>query len=304
MKEVKNHSAGDAVAYRDDRYTLGQEDGRVYLLAGAQRYILSCHPYEPCLYIDAEDGVKTAVHNAFDPSVVLDAFYSGKTVASITGREYSAEDFCRMVEYAAGMGNVSIDDAETVFGCGQKEKPDRRKETQAKPAPMYSTPTHADTPDDPFYDLIAAYPDCAAEYCIVKDSQSYNGGAAHRSALSAACRKLLADEEAGWQFDVGKARGKKIGTDTLFARSDAGGALTYRKAFLFPPHGNGYTEADFDRVNRSLFPNGTDALDVYAWTTDWSDYFDDGHEWWGALCLTVYDQSLDRFIVILASATD
>lgn len=57
-------------------------------------------------------------------------------------------------------------------------------------------------------------------------------------------------------------------------------------------------------MNAALFPNGTDQLEVYEWTTDWSDYFDEGHEWWGTLCLTVYDKSLDRFVVIMASATD
>ena len=36
----------------------------------------------------------------------------------------------------------------------------------------------------------------------------------------------------------------------------------------------------------------------------WSDYFDEGREWWGALCLTVYDETLGRFAVIMASATD
>ena len=57
-------------------------------------------------------------------------------------------------------------------------------------------------------------------------------------------------------------------------------------------------------MNATLFPNGTDKLEVYEWTTDWSDYFDEGHEWWGALCLTVYDQTLERFVIIMASATD
>ena len=54
----------------------------------------------------------------------------------------------------------------------------------------------------------------------------------------------------------------------------------------------------------AFFPNGTGDLEVYEWTTDWSDCFDEGHEWWGALCLTVYDKTLDRFAVIMASATD
>ena len=90
----------------------------------------------------------------------------------------------------------------------------------------------------------------------------------------------------------------------LFAPVNADEWLNYRKAFLRPPHGNVYTDDDFERVNAALFPGGADALEAYRWTTDWSDYFDEGHEWWGALCLTVYDKTLDRFVVILASASD
>lgn len=31
---------------------------------------------------------------------------------------------------------------------------------------------------------------------------------------------------------------------------------------------------------------------------------DGGHEWRGALCYTVYDKKQNRFVVIMASATD
>ena len=45
-------------------------------------------------------------------------------------------------------------------------------------------------------------------------------------------------------------------------------------------------------------------LIAYSWSTDWSDYFDDGHEWWGASCWSVYDPDRDRIAVISASNTD
>ena len=80
--------------------------------------------------------------------------------------------------------------------------------------------------------------------------------------------------------------------------------MNYRKAFLKPPHTNSYSDADFYKINAALFPNGTGGLEVYEWTTDWSEYFDEGHEWWGTLCLTVYDKALNRFAVIMSSATD
>ena len=113
------------VVYRDERYTLGQQNDYPYLIANGERLTLTCHPYEPCLYITDEDGCKTAVHYAFDPFDVLDTFSRGETIGSITGREYNARDFCRMVEYAAGMADIGINDAEAVlnWNWNRKTKP-------------------------------------------------------------------------------------------------------------------------------------------------------------------------------------
>ena len=306
----------DIVVYRDGRYTLGQKNERPYLFADGEEYALTCHPYEPCLYITDKNGNMTAVHNAFDPFDVLECFHRGDILTSITGFEYDAADFCRMAEYAAGMMDISISEAEAVFGDRPKNK--RRKapgtektsspdnhadETGAKDAAGSHGPDR--TPDDPFYELIARYPDSVVDYCIVS-SEDDTGRNAHWMALVWACRKLFIDEdgETLWNFDVSKADAKKISADELFSREKKKGELTYRTAFLDPPHKNRYTGADFEKVNAALFPRGTDGIEVYKWTTDWSDYFDDGHEWWGTLCLTVYDKALDRFAVIMASATD
>ncbi len=160
--------------------------------------------------------------------------------------------------------------------------------------------------EDPIYALIAGYPDCAVEYCVVRQDGRYLGCESHRAALKTAWRTRFAADEDGEprQGDPDLAEGKRIAVDELFSPEDRDGALNYRRAFLCPPHGNGYTGRDFARVNAALFPNGTDGLEAYTWTTDWSEYFDDGHEWWGALCLTVYDKSLGRFAVMMASATD
>ena len=108
----------------------------------------------------------------------------------------------------------------------------------------------------------------------------------------------------GWKGNPDHATGKSIVAEQMFSSAYQPGRLNYRKAFLYPPHQNSYTGKDFVRVNAALFPNGTDGLEVYEWTTDWSDYFDEGHEWWGTLCLTVYDKTLDRFVVMMVSATD
>ncbi|MBQ7491863.1 MAG: hypothetical protein IJT76_04630 [Clostridia bacterium] len=299
------------VVYRDGRFTLGQKDEKPYLIAAGKTYLLTCHPYEPCLYITDESGFKTAVHNAFDPFDVLDSFYAGRTVTSITGLEYDARDFCVMAEYAAGMGNIGIGDAERVFAGRVKEK---SKKAHPEEDPVWVKENPKDTRpeashilrDDPFYELIAGYPACVVDYCIIKDDLPHHGCESHRRALSFACRALLKGSggEDGWHYNLSKASAKKIDARELFSLSYQDDRLNYRKAFLYPPHENEYSGKDFAKVNAVLFPNGTDGLEAYEWTTGWSDYFDEGHEWWGALCLTVYDKSLDRSVIILASATD
>ena len=311
----------DVTVYEDARFTLGQKDGEAYLTADGRTYILTCHPYEPCLLITDENGSLTALHNSFEPLGALDVFRGGGTLTSITGLEYDARDFCELVAYAVGMVDVQIDDAERVF-CGRPKKKSAQNaaDTAADTADTGAAVAHGGEAkntaeaeyrdeyiirDDPFLDLVAAYPDSVVDFCLVKDEELGRVYDAHRTALVRACGELFVDgDETIWHYDVGKADAKQIAAAELFDASPESDKLTFRRAFLEPPYPNGYTDADFARLVAALFPNGTDALEVFDWTTDWSEYFDDGHEWWGTLCVTTYDASLARFAVILASATD
>ena len=301
--EWKELNGKDAVVYNDGGYVLGQKNGEPYLTVNGKTYTLSCHPYEPCLYIKDENGVLTAVHNAFDPSYVIEAFYNGQTVTSITGYEYSAIDFCRMVEYAAYSVDINIDGAEKIFPKKkeQKDKKTEKRKYEDQPNPEKGKIIE----NDPFFEVCAKYPDSVIDYVLVKDDRPYNGCESHRRALVTACLHLFVDfdGEIIWHYDAGKADGRFINPEELFSPVQNDG-LNYRKAFLHPPYETDYKNADFDFINAALFPDGTDGLEVYEWSTDWSEYFDDGHEWWGALCYTVYDKNLDRYAVIMASATD
>lgn len=170
---------------------------------------------------------------------------------------------------------------------------------------------------DPFYRVIAKYPDCAAEYCVIKNTAPYKGEPSHRSALTFAIKTFSAKgkrREPLWEFDISRAEATEVSPEDFFfipknpkcanALSSDSASLPYWRTFLAPPHGNAYGKADLIKVNSVLFPCGMNELEIYAWTTDWTNYFDDGREWWGALCATVYDRSLDRFVTIMASATD
>ena len=201
-----------------------------------------------------------------------------------------------------------VRDTLTADGPSLQREPGRRKlskQLDSKPDGLTAEPKEAPKQEeDPFFALLAEYPRCVIDYRIVPGSSaSCRGCEAHRLALKQAFQTLSEDD---WEctFDLIAARGKQIGVGELFAPPREAEELNYRGAFLYPPHGVRYTDADFDRLNAALFPKGTDGLEVYRWTTDWSNYFDDGHEWWGALYLTVYDKRMGRYAAILASATD
>ena len=197
--------------------------------------------------------------------------------------------------------------------------------------------------DDPFYELIQdTYDRCVIDYHLIEDKTPYQGYRSHKDAVlfamikqieryideqlasEVACCKEVRDEPFPWNLDIGRAQAVRIdpeklllvpkivrkikGGSTIYDQHDpdvdAGEQIPYWYAFLEPPQYFDATPEDFERVNASLFPKGTDGLEVYEWTTDWSNYFEAGHEWWGTACWSVYDRRMDRYIVIMASATD
>ncbi|MBP3866844.1 MAG: hypothetical protein J6D25_03425 [Eggerthellaceae bacterium] len=196
---------------------------------------------------------------------------------------------------------------------------------------------------DPFYKLIGEkYSRCAIDYYLIAPDFPYRGVRSHREAVLFAMLKeierYLEDQRTSeekwagrvrddffpWSLDFAKAQAHRIdaeeflfvptivrtikGGSVIYDRKDpdvdAGEQIPYWYAFLEPPQWFDATPDDFRRVNEVLFPEGADAIEVYEWTTDWSNYFDAGHEWWGAACWSAYDRHLNRFAVLFASATD
>ena len=136
----------------------------------------------------------------------------------------------------------------------------------------------------------------------------------------------IAEELDPWEYDIDKAQPTPMDPQVLFycpniVKTDYygnvwydaewtpnddnfGTTVPYWYAWMEPIHGRNNKPEDFRKVNEALFPNGTDELDIYEWSTDWADLFDDGHEWYGSCCWSIYDKSMDRYVVMLVSATD
>ena len=180
------------------------------------------------------------------------------------------------------------------------------------------------------------------EYHLLCDDKPYEGMESHREALTCVFYRLVkmsieeieiarrdfgdgsADRMHPWVYDIDKAEAVLLDPEVFFycpeivkvdyygnvfydaewKPENCGTSVPYWYAVMEPVQGRRNRPEDFRRINEALFPGGTGALEIYEWTTDWSDYFDDGHEWYGSCCWSIYDREMDRYAVLLVSATD
>jgi hypothetical protein len=76
-----------------------------------------------------------------------------------------------------------------------------------------------------------------------------------------------------------------------------------------PPLNKDKDEQEFNRLMAAVLESavgaeiGSERVRIWQWPTDWSGYFDAGHEWWGSCCWTLWTQP-DRVLGIVASTTD
>lgn len=121
-------------------------------------------------------------------------------------------------------------------------------------------------------------------------------------------------------WDEAKLTGRRIslwefwGTDDVEPKRLAEKAWSipdvdgYKTAFFHPPHGlRGSAEERvlcFNGINRYVLGDDPERAEIFSWSTDWSNYFDAGHEWWGAFWWTIRPTGSPRFVVVGASSTD
>lgn len=82
----------------------------------------------------------------------------------------------------------------------------------------------------------------------------------------------------------------------------------YKTAFFYPPYRLSCPDHEaehlFDGINSYVLGPDPAGCEIFSWSTDWSNYFDAGKEWWGAFYWTVRPAGSDSLVVIGASATD
>ena len=112
----------DIVVFDDGLYKLLKSSGNYFLSVNNKSYKLTCHPYEPDTCIEGR-----CIHNAFNITDIFECFRDNLKVTSITGREYSAKDFCDLF-YAMVENNLTNESIEYVenFLWGKKKNIDTK----------------------------------------------------------------------------------------------------------------------------------------------------------------------------------
>ena len=95
--------------YQHGDFLLGKYEGQYYLFIGEQSCQLSDHPYEPCLYIKAAQGIFITVHNSFTLDELCRAAKTNGSIKMITGDEYDMQGICMLLRKALTLSKESVD---------------------------------------------------------------------------------------------------------------------------------------------------------------------------------------------------
>lgn len=88
---------------------------------------------------------------------------------------------------------------------------------------------------------------------------------------------------------------------------DDGFGPGFAYVFSDPPYGMSIDTRELGQLFNSFLSEVLKLSDnsvIYQWPTDWSNFFDAGHEWWGAFLWSLSIPDTRRILIIAASSTD
>jgi len=175
------------------------------------------------------------------------------------------------------------------------------------------------TEDKIYKMLVEEYDELLLDYVVLSFEEEYLGAQSHKKAVIAAIEALNSRGRVGNHYEhqpffVNESEmcGEEYPTEYFFSENRHVSApenvfryMTYREAFFDPPYGVPYSADDFHKINDTLFPpQSRDELEIYCWNDGFSNYFDDGKDWWGTALWSVYDRAMKRFVIVGASLSD
>lgn len=137
--------------------------------------------------------------------------------------------------------------------------------------------------EDSFYKLLSEkYDELLLDYALLSFDEEYRGTVSHKKAVMKAISV----------FNTRVRVGNSLKHPQFYVDED--------KMYC-----EDYSIEDFSKLNHLLFPvQFRKDLEIYSWNDNFSNYFDDGKEWWETAMWSIYDKWMKRFVIIGASLTD
>lgn len=82
---------------------------QVVFVHKGETYVLTDHPYEPCIYIKSEGKIVCTLHNAFTVYDLPEFFAEGRELTAIDGKVYNERMFCKVLAAALDSGRGEMD---------------------------------------------------------------------------------------------------------------------------------------------------------------------------------------------------
>ena len=83
----------------EDRILI-EDEGKLFFTHDDHPYLISSHPYEPCLYLDSEDGRQIVIHNAFETEDITEMMQDHLRKTSISGNLIGIEELMELLSVA------------------------------------------------------------------------------------------------------------------------------------------------------------------------------------------------------------
>lgn len=143
------------------------------------------------------------------------------------------------------------------------------------------------------------------------------GETLHRIAMAEFCQQIEENyrqknpDFANGLFKLDQARPVQLECSDIYALCAEDSWL--ERAFLDPPYRSTLNRADFHNWLDALQLRLDEGLEAWDWVGDpdlepeqsnWSRYFDEGKEWWGIWCISIYNPQQQTISVFAASASD
>ncbi len=301
------------ILYQSDKCSLISNNHDLLFNNKHNKYYLESYPYEPCLYMKLDSKIVIIIHNSFNVFEIVDVAKNNKKIKAITGKEYDIKGICDLllcaINYQVFDTDISYLEKKLNDDISLNDKNNTIDDDERK---FIFNDFHniRELSDDIFYKEYEKYDECVLDYCIIKSDLDYNDEESHKKvvlfAMSKWSKVIKKKCNIDITFNIKKMKASRLKAKCFFeiANENKEESKPYWYLFLNPPHGCSYNIKDFEYINKLLFPKGFDNLEIFEWSTNWSNYFNDGLEWWGARCISIYDKNMKRFVVIGASATD